>query len=822
MQRISRRKLLQSSLAAYAAQAMPFAAAASGAPAVSGTWKDAAAVASRRKFDRGWKFHLGNNAVPAKDFDYGAMSRESTYAKNGSPLAVCKASFDDSAWAPVDLPHDWAVELPFVEGKFLPEHGGKPLGREYPETSVGWYRRTFTLTQAEQGQRFSLQFDGIFRDALVLLNGMYVGETWSGYAPYSFPVTEMLNFSPPNRDVPNTLVVRVDASLGEGWFYEGAGIYRHVWLTGKQPLYFAEDSAIVRSKLTGASARLDLLCDVVNDSSADQLCRLVASIRGTGSAVAEARSLPVTVRAGERASLTAMASLSKPQLWSPETPEMYEAVFQLHRGDTVTDQESFSFGVRTFRFDAVRGFFVNGVATKIQGTCNHQDHAGVGAALPDALQSYRVKQLKEMGCNAVRTSHNPPADEFLQACDRQGMLAMVETRMMSSSPQGLDQLSRMIRRFRNHPSVFIWSMGNEEREQGSAYGEQMVAAMRKLARRLDPSRPVTLAMNGQWGKGASNSVDVQGCNYNMGQIDAFHAVYPQQPVIGTETGSALGTRGEYVSDKAKGYMSAYDVNFPAWGASAEGWWKICAQREFLGGGFVWTGVDYRGEPTPYSDPCISSHFGIMDTCGFPKDSYYYYKSWWRKEPALHLYPHWNWTERDKSIDVWVQSNLDTVEIFCNGVSLGTKPMSRLGHLQWSVPYAEGYIEARGMRNGQVVLTARRETTGSPSQLRLTADRTQIAADGEDVAVLKVEVLDEQGRVVPTAGNMVEFEIAGSGKIIGVGNGDPSCHEPDKATRRSAFNGLCTAIAQSMTVAGTLRISTRSAGLQDATLEIHTV
>ncbi|PYX93939.1 MAG: beta-galactosidase, partial [Acidobacteria bacterium] len=489
--------------------------------------------------------------------------------------------------------------------------------------------------------------------------------------------------------------------------------------------------------------------------------------------------------------------------------------------------------IRTVLFDADKGFLLNGKPVKIKGTCNHQDHAGVGSAIPDRLQYYRIERLKEMGSNGYRTSHNPPTPELLEACDRLGMLVMDETRMMSSNPEGLSQLERLVRRDRNHPSVVIWSLGNEEREQSTERGAKLLTSMKRLVRRLDPSRPVTVAMNGGWGKGFSGVVDVQGFNYagggggggtNTGKhIDDFHQQFPKLPTIGTETASDYSTRGIYANDKGKGYVSAYDVNFPGYTLSSEGWWKVYAERPFLAGGFAWTGFDYRGEPSPYAWPCISSHFGILDTCGFPKDNYFYYQAWWSEKPVLHLFPHWNWSGTEKEgqeIEVWCHTNLETVELFLNGNGLGSKKVERNGHLEWKVKYAPGVLEARGSKNGQVVLTDKRETTGAPAKLVLRPDRSKIAADGEDLSMVAVEVVDAQGRVVPTASNLVTFNISGNGRLIGVGNGDPSCHEPDKADKRSAFNGLCMVFVQALKQPGEIRIEAASADLAGASVVIQ--
>jgi beta-galactosidase len=420
---------------------------------------------------------------------------------------------------------------------------------------------------------------------------------------------------------------------------------------------------------------------------------------------------------------------------------------------------------------------------------------------------------------------------LLDACDRLGMLVMDETRMMSSDPEGLSQLERLVRRDRNHPSVVIWSLGNEEREQGTDRGARIATTMKRLARKLDPTRPVTIAMNGSWGKGVSNVVDVQGFNYagsggNGGRdtgknIDDFHQKFPKLPSVGSETASVQCTRGIYVKDKDKGYVSAYDLTFPGYTMSSEGWWKVFDQRPFVAGGFAWTGFDYRGEPSPYGWPCVSSHFGIMDLCGFPKDIYYYYQSWWGNKPVLHLFPHWNWSGKEgQEIDVWVFSNLDSIELFLNGTSLGSKTIEHNSHAEWKVKYAPGAMEARGSKNGQVVLTAKRETTGAPAKLALRADRQKIAANGEDVSVVTVEVVDSQGRLMPVASNEINFKINGPGRLIGLGNGDPSCHEPDKGDKRSAFNGLCAAIVQTFKQPGEIRVEASADGLESATLTVQ--
>ena len=769
----------------------------------------------RLLLDFGWRFHFGDAADPAKDFGFGVTP--TPFAKTGQFAAPGHLDFDDSKWRALDLPHDWAIELPFVDAPQVIKNGCKPLGRDYPATSVGWYRRVLNIPASDAGKRLAIEFDGVFRNATVIFNDCFLGENLSGYAPFRFDIT---NFARPGEK--NVLVVRVDASIHEGWFYEGAGIYRHVWYSRTNPVHLAYGETSVRSEVEHGTASVQVETLIENESTSTQNCRLHAQILNADDVVvASAISSQQAIPAGESSRYELQIKVQNPALWSPDSPHLYHLKSTVLTSGKPVDREDTHFGIRTIRFDANKGFFLNGKHLKIKGTCNHQDHAGVGSAMPDRLQYYRLERLKAMGSNACRTSHNPPTPAFLEACDRLGMLVMDETRMLSSTPEGLSQLERMVRRDRNHPSIIIWSLGNEEGGvQGTSVGAAIATDMKRLVRRLDPSRPVTMAMNGAWGKGISGVVDVQGCNYRLQDIDAFHKRFPNQPMIGTETASTVATRGIYENDPIKGYVSAYDVNFPAWAETAETWWKFYDEREFLSGGFVWTGFDYRGEPTPYKWPCISSHFGVLDTCGFPKDNYFYYKAWWGTEPVLHLFPHWNWNGKEgQEISVWCHTNLDSVELFLNGVSLGSKSVERNGHLEWKVKFVPGTIEARGMKGSKVVLVSRRETTGPAAAIVLRPDRSIIRTNGEDVSVIQVEIVDAQGQVVPDAGNTVQFQVAGSGKLIGVGNGDPSCHEPDQAAQRSAFNGYCMAIVQTTQQAGVISVTASASGLKSASTSI---
>jgi beta-galactosidase len=815
----------------------------------------------RLLLDFGWRFALGNASDPVKDFGYGKLSGEGLFAKAAHANGPASPRFDDSAWSRIDLPHDWALDLPFVDNATLVGHGAKQLGREYPETSIGWYRREFVLPAGDAGRRISVEFDGIFRNATVFFNGHFIAENMSGYAPLDLDLTDFANFADKaamdraaadqariekagtdaaavariraGMQAPgnNVLVVRVDATLDEGWFYEGAGIYRHAWLTKTAPVHIARWGNYVRSDfgaVTGVVTHADqvtvhLSTEVINDSDVDVVGRVHAAlVDDAGKTVATAVSDPATIEARDATTFALHTTVWHPDIWSLDSPNMYRAATTVEVDGTTVDQDTETFGIRTVRFDADKGFFLNGKPVKIKGTCNHQDHAGVGEAIPDRIQAYRLERLQWMGSNACRTSHNPPTPEFLNACDRMGMLVLDETRMMSSNPEGMSELERLIKRDRNHPCVVLWSLGNEEPEQGNTRGARIVKTMKTLQQKLDPSRLSTAAMNGGWGGvGISNVLDVMGCNYSDGLIDKFHLDYPKQPMIGTETASTVATRGIYANDKARGYMSAYDTEKPRWGNTAEEWWSFYDQREWLAGGFAWTGLDYRGEPTPYGWPCISSHFGILDTCGFAKDTAYYYKAWWGAEPVLHLLPHWNWEGREgQEIEVWAYCNQESVELFLNGASLGSQPVKMNGHLVWKVKYAPGVLEARASKGGKVVLTDQRETAGPAAKIVASADRPRIAANGQDLVVVNVAIVDAQGRQVPEANNKVAWTVVGPGSVVGVGNGDPSCHEPDRATERSAFNGLCMAIVQGKRgQAGTIAVTATSPGLEKMTVTV---
>jgi beta-galactosidase len=831
MPRISRRDLLGSGLAlstsslmartAWARTAGLFARDPQVARQNSAQGAAPAAIAPREQFllDFGWKFMFGHGTDPARDLGFG--KGQGDFAKTGD-FKFAKVGFDDSKWRALNLPHDWAVELPFVRDDALQSHGYKPLGRRYPETSVGWYRKEFDIPSSDAGRRVNLEFDGAFRDVLVFVNGCFVGRNDNGYAPFRYDITDFLAIGQKN-----CIVARVDASFGDGWFYEGAGIYRHVWLTKTDALHLRRWESCVRSELQGDQALFNFLTVVVNESAKSETFRLSWEfLDPAGKIVARSEVDEKTLEPGANIRIEESGKLvDHPALWSVETPNLYTAVVSIESNGKVRDAERITFGIRSAKFDADHGFFLNGQPLKIQGTCNHQDHAGVGAAVPDRLQDFRIGVLQQMGCNAVRTSHNMPTPELVEACDRMGMMMMCETRQMSSSPEGMAQLETMIKRYRNSPSIILWSIGNEEwhlQNDMSEQGAKIAATMVRRCHELDPTRVVSAAVNGDNSKGVSEAFDIIGFNYNLKFPDDYHKQHPKMPVYGSETASTVSTRGVYQTDPLRNTLSAYDVNHPEWAELAEEWWTFYGTREWLAGGFAWTGFDYRGEPTPYGWPSINSNFGIVDMCGFPKDNFFYYKAWWTKQPVLHLFPHWNWEGREgDEIPVWVHSNLDEAELLLNGKSLGKKKVPRLGHVEWKVRYEPGTITAHGWKDGMLTLTEERSTTGPAVALKLTADRTEIDADGEDVTVLTVSAVDSQGRAVAIADVLVDFKVTGEGALIGVGNGDPNCQESDKEPRRSLFSGLAQAIVQSTKTAATIEIvaSTKRSGVAPAKIAI---
>jgi beta-galactosidase len=774
-------------------------------------------------FDDNWKFHFGNASDPLKDFNY---SISNIFSKTGGVQGTAiDPKYIDTAWRTLDLPHDWVVELPFVNSPNpdVMAHGYKPVGGLFPETSIGWYRKHFLVYRKDSGLRFQIRFDGIFRDANIWINGIYAGNNKSGYVGVAYDITDYLNY-----DKENVIAVRVDATQYEGWFYEGAGIYRHVWLNQYDNVHIVDDAAFVYTNVRNSNASVNIETPVQNQNFFPSNCTVSSIVTDRdGKILGQTNEQAVLLNINETKIIKQKILLSKPRLWAVDDPYLYRVVTVIKSNGKIIDADKKRFGIRIITINE-NGLFVNGKYVKIKGVCDHQDHAGVGSALPDYLQYYRIQLLKDMGANAYRTSHNAPTPELLDACDSLGMLVLDEQRLLNSSPEYIGQFERLIQRDRSHPSVFMWSIGNEEGWiQTNSTGKRIAQTLLAKQKELDPSRVSTYAADvANIFTGVNEVIPVRGFNYRLAGVDPYHKDHPKQPIIGTEMGSTVTTRGIYTKDTINAYVPDEDVTAPPWANTAEQWWTLAADRKWWMGGFVWTGFDYRGEPTPYEWPNINSHFGIMDMCGFPKNIYYYYQSWWTDKDVLHISPHWSWKGKEgQPIDVWVNSNADNVELFLNGKSLGKKDMSRNRHLQWNVNYEPGTLSAIGYKNGRKI-TAGVETIGDAAEVVITPYKTTMLADGKDATIINVKVIDKQGRDVPDAGNLISFSITGDAKIIGVGNGNPSSHEPDKYFdnnwQRKLFNGKCQLIVQSGKKADFIHIEATSAGLGKASTDIATV
>lgn len=745
--------------------------------------------------DPGWRLHIG---------------------KVADSNQVISASYADGQWRRVNLPNDYVLD-----GTYSPtnerNHGYLPY-------RVAWYRKRFFISKSDRGKILQLDFGGIFRDSEVWLNGHFLGRHPSGYTPFYYDITRTARYG-----AENVIVVRVDPRKFEGWWYEGGGIYRHVYFDALAPLHVAHWGTYVISKVPGGNqgadgqADLTIQTTVRNDGSASAHCQVVSEITGPkGQPLKTVKSAEVVTAGGQREFIQHTV-IPHPQLWSLQKPWLYQLHTKILQTGRPMDATTTTFGIRTIHFDPNRGFFLNGKHVEIQGVACHQDFAGVGIAVPDSLEYWRVEQLKKMGCNGWRTAHNQPNVALLNACDRLGMLVMDENRHLGDtyrrkSPPGtgytnLSDLATMIRRDRNHPSIIMWSMCNEEGLQGTPEGVRIFTAMKKVVHRYDRTRPVTCAMNTGWlnPHSIANVEDIIGVNYSYTKLDAIHRRHPDKPMFGSEDDNQKTTRGEYVNNRATGMCSCYNLSVKTWLA--------VETRPFMAGAFTWTGFDYKGEPNPYGWPDVANNTGLMDSCGFPKDKYYYFESCWSKKPMVHIMPDsWNWPgKKGQDIRVLAFSNAHRVELFLNGHSLGTKVMPHDNYLEWKVPYHPGELLAKAYTNGGLVATDAVETVGAPIHLALSPGRTTLRADAEDAVVVPVSILDAHGRLVPFADNRVYFHITGAGRILGVGNGDPADHDPDKADQRNAFNGHCIAVVEAGAKAGTIKLVATSPGLTPASV-----
>jgi len=776
-------------------------------------------------FDRGWRFHLGDIAA-ARD-----------------------PTFSDSGWRTLDLPHDWSIEGEFSDTNPAGASGGALPG------GVGWYRKTFSLAERDSGRLVFIEFDGIYRNSEFWINGQYLGKRPYGYSSFRYELTPHLH------KASNVIAVRVDNSQqpNSRW-YSGSGIYRHVRLVTTSPVHVDQwGTSVTTPEATPATARVTIRTTVRNESRADQPITLRTAVYDAAGKVVATASAPGLVPRDSVTEIVQDLVITKPNLWSVERPYVYRAVSRVVCGGRPCDDYSTPFGVRAFTFDPDRGFILNGAHVKIRGVCLHHDLGALGAAVNTRALERQLEIMRGMGVNALRTSHNPPAPELLDLTDRLGFIVLDEAFDMWKKEKTkfdyhLDwdawhvrDLSDMVRRDRNHPSVFMWSIGNEVMEQwtnGDSTAAPIARELAGIVRGLDPTRPITSANNN--GSPANplfhaGALDLLGHNYHHQAWANFPTQFPGAKFIITEAMSALNSRGVYEqpSDSVASYatpyvkdsgpqpnkdyrLSSYDDRKAFWGSLHEESLRLFERYPFLSGMFIWQGIDYLGEPTPYEWPARSSYFGVVDLAGFPKDPYYLYQSVWTTRPMLHVFPHWNWAP-GQTIDVWAYTNAAEVELFLNGASLGAKQKpEQVSHLMWRVAYTPGTLRAVARTGeGRVVATQEVKTAGVPARVALAPDRGTIHADGNDLSFVTVTVEDSAGVPVPTAEPLVRFRVAGDARIVGVDNGDQISHEPFQADHVRLFEGKALVIIRGGRTPGTVTLTaTADGGVAPASARIE--
>jgi len=793
--------------------------------------------ANNRKvaFNKNWQFHL-NNAATDKD-------------------TISTAT----QWRTLSVPHDWSIEGKFDENSPTGTGGGALVG------GLGWYKKTFTVAAADSTKVTSIVFDGVYCNSEVYINGHLLGKRPNGYISFAYNLTPYLKYG----DAKNEVLVKVDNSKqpNSRW-YSGSGIYRNVWLQTTDKLHVGEYGTFVSTPAVTPDKATVALETTIKNEYADAKEATVTTTLYKGDKEVTSASQKVSLSANAEKTIKQKTNVSNPVLWNVDAPELYTAITEIKIGDAIVDTYSTPFGIREFKFDLDKGFLLNGKQLKIKGVCLHHDLGPLGTAINTRAIERQLEIMKEMGVNGIRTSHNPPAPELLDLCDKMGFIVMDEAFDMWEQSKNKDDystawaqwhkidLEAQILRDRNHPSVFVWSIGNEIPEQWNENGARIGKELAAIVKALDTTRPVTAAMNPpivvngdiniQFTETAakpnalagSGALDLIGYNYAH-QTYANHKInFPKTPFIATETTSGLQTRGYYdersdtiklwpkrwdiplTTGNAGNTVSAYDQVQTPWGSTHEATWKVMKKHDFLSGFFIWTGFDYIGEPTPYQWPSISSYFGIVDLAGFPKDVYYMYQSEFTTKDVLHILPHWNW-KAGQTVDVWAYyNNADEVELYLNGKSVGKQ--SKKGddlHVMWKVPFAPGTLKAVSRKGGKTVLEREVKTAGAPAALKLTADRTTIKADGSDLSFITVDIYDGKGVFAATANNEINFSVKGNGKIVGVCSGDPVSHESYKGTKHTALNGKCLVIVQSTEKAGSIELTATAKGLKSESIQL---
>ena len=841
----------------------------------------------RTDFNAGWRFTQGDPTNASGKLSYDKLKpwllpSSRAFTTNapatrpngniGEDVAYTRADFDDSSWRAVNLPHDWAIEGAFDQA--LPGETAK-----LPYAGAGWYRKSFTVSVAEAGQQLALEVDGAMSFAAVWLNGRFVGGWPYGYSSWRLDLTPHLNLNGTN-----VLALRLDNPPDSSRWYPGGGIYRNVWLVKSAPVHIGHWGVTITSPhVTTAAAEVRQKVVIKNHSALSATASIRSEIfeldaNGVKSLapIATNPAVQLKIASGTTATPEFNAVVWQPKLWSPATPGRYLAVTTLEQGGKITDVVETPFGIRTFQFTPTNGFLLNGARLPIKGVCLHHDFGALGAAVNARAMERQLELLREVGCNAIRTSHNPAAPEFLYLCDRMGFLVMEEAfdawRMTKrTNDYSLlfndwheADLRAMIRRDRNHPSIILWSLGNEVYEQREGTNAWLARKLADIAHDEDPTRPVNMALHvvAASTNGFQRAVDVFGYNYTPFGYAAFRSNNPAIPLVGSETTSTVSSRGEYffpVSEnkkqgRANFQATSYDYAAPNWAYAPDVEFKAQDENPFVAGEFVWTGIDYLGEPTPYDNdttnrllftdpqtqaqmdallaagkripvPSRSSYFGLLDLCGFPKDRFYLYQARWRPElPMAHILPHWNWPERTNQVTpVHVYTSGDEAELFLNGNSLGRKQRGPLEYrLRWDdVVYQPGKLKVVAYKLGRRWATDVMETAGPAAKIVLSADRNTLRPDGKDLSFITVRITDNRGRLVPRANNRVRFHLAGPGEIIATDNGDATSHESFQQNERAAFNGMCLVIVRSKAgEAGKITVKASAEGLRGTELVIR--
>ena len=775
-------------------------------------------------FNQDWRFHLGDVA-------------------NGQITDL-----NDAQWRRLDLPHDWSIEGEFSKDAPSGTGGGALPG------GLGWYRKTFTVPLTSKGKLIFVEFDGVYRNSEVWINGHYLGKRPYGYISFAYELTPHLIYG----GGPNVIAVKADNSQqpNSRW-YSGSGIYRNVWLTTLDPVHVEQWGTYVTTpEVNTQTATVVIKTKVSNGSNSAAPVNLITIIQdASGREVARKVANKVAAK-GAHGEVSQTLRVLSPSLWSDDRPYVYKVISQLQQGGRIVDRYETPLGIRSFRFDVDKGFFLNGKPVKIRGVCNHHDLGSLGAAVNTRAIERQLEMLKEMGVNGIRTSHNPPAPELLELTDKMGFIVMDEAFDMwkiakTKYDYHLDwdewhkrDLEDMVLRDRNHPSIFIWSIGNEVMEQwnDNPAGGTIAKELGAIVRNLDPTRPITSATNGVSRDNKvimEGDLDLVGPNYAHAKLPEFAKMFPGRAIIGAETNSSLHMRGSYSmpSDEIRRWpreekdilklgptyeCSSYDNSTAPWGAAHEEHWKMVKKYDWFSGMYIWTGWDYIGEPTPFPWPAVSSYFGIIDLAGFPKDPFYFYKSEWTNTPVLHIFPHWNWKQGEKVDVVAYYNNADEVELFLNGQSQGTKRKQGDNmHVFWRLNYEPGVLKAVSRKSGREVLSKEIRTAAEPARIVLSPDRKTIKADGVDLSFVTVKVVDGNGTTVPLADNLVKFKVSGDGSIVGVDNGNQISHESFKGKQRKAFHGMALVILQAKQKPGRIYLEATSDNLQSASVVIST-